>query len=48
VDPCIWKEVVRKDAHQKAMRPCNRDEGGVCTEEGKDISTVKRRERRGT
>jgi len=30
------------------MGPCDRYEGGVCTEKGEDISIVKGRERRGT
>jgi len=47
VDPCIWKEAVRKDAHQKAIGPHNRDKGGVCTKERKGVPIVEREEGRG-
>ena len=47
MDLCVWKEAVRKDAYQKAMRSYNRDEGRVCTKKREDIFIVKRGERRG-
>ena len=46
MDKGVWKEAVRKDAHQKIVGSCNRYEGRICAEKGEGISVVKRGERR--
>jgi len=43
----VWEEIVRKDANEESVGPCDRGEGGVCTMKRKGIPTVERRERGG-
>ena len=37
VKESIWEKRVQKNAHQKAIEPCNRIEREICAKEGKDI-----------
>jgi len=37
VKKSIWEKRVQKNAHQKAIEPCNRIERGICAKEGEDI-----------
>jgi len=43
----IREEAVRKDADKEGVGSCNRCKGGVCSEEGKGVPIVERRERGG-
>ena len=47
VDKSVWEKAVGENAHEEIVGPHNRNEGGVCSEEGKSVSVVKRRERGG-
>jgi len=47
VDKSVWEEAVGENAHKEIVGPCNRNEGGVCSEEEESVPFVKRRERRG-
>ena len=40
----VWKEAVRENANEKGVGSCNRCKGGVCSEEGKGVSVIERRE----
>ena len=44
MDKGVWKEAVRENANEKGVRSCNRCKGGVCSEEGKGVSVIERRE----
>ena len=46
MDKGVWKEAVRKDAHEKIVGSRNRCEGRICAEKREGISIVKGRERR--
>jgi len=46
MDQDVWEETIREDADKKDVRSRNRRKRGVCTKEGKSVSTVKRRKRR--
>jgi len=47
MDKGIRKEEVRKDADKEGVGSCDRCKEGVCSEKGKDVPIVKRREREG-
>ena len=47
MDKGVWEEVVRKDANEKSMGPCDRGEERVCTTKRKGIPIVEKRERGG-
>jgi len=47
VDKNVWKEAIGEDAYKKVVGSRDRCEGGVCAKEGKGVSIVKGRERRG-
>jgi len=47
MDKSFWKETVGKNANKKNMGSCNKSKERVYTEEGKSLSTVKRREGKG-
>ena len=44
----IWEGEIRKNAHQKAVGPCNRIERRVCAKKGKGVFAVERGKREGT
>ena len=46
MDKSIWEETVREDAHEEAMRSCNRSKRGVYAEEGEGLSFIKGRKGR--
>jgi len=48
VDLGLWKKDQQMDAHKKALELCYRYKRRICAKERKDVSVVKRRERRGT
>ena len=43
----VWEKTIRENANEETVGLRNRCKGEVCPEEGKDVSTVKRRKRRG-
>ena len=43
----VWEEVVRKNADEEGVGPCDRRKGGVCTIKRKGISAVEGRKRGG-
>jgi len=47
VNKGVWEEAIGEDAYKKVVGSCNRCERGVCAKEGKGVSVVKGRERRG-
>ena len=47
MDKSVWEEAVRKDADEEGVGSHDRCKRGVCSEEGKGVPIVKRRERGG-
>ena len=44
----VWKGGIRMHAHKKTIEPYHWAEGGIYSEKGKSIFTIKRREGRST
>ena len=47
MDKDVWEEAVRKDANKEGVRSHDRYKRGVCSEKGKGVPIVERRERGG-
>ena len=44
MDKSVWKEAIGEDANEKNVRSCDRCKEEVCSEEGKGVSAIERRE----
>ena len=47
MDKSVWEKTIGENTNEETVRPCNRCKERVCPEEGKGVSTVERRKRRG-
>ena len=44
MDKSVQEEAIGENANEESMRSCNRCKGEVCSEKGKGVSAVERRE----
>ena len=47
MDKSIWEKTIGENANEETVGPHDRCKGGVCLKEGKGVSAVERRKRRG-